>query len=180
MKTLTTTELDKLISSISNRGKKLDSDIQVAAVNAVLHGVKHNGADKLNNLIEAMPKGARVNALRDFFSVLSPFDYSEESKCFVYNKQAVKAFNETRFMSEVEEKHWTEFKPEPKYVPFDAAKELEKVAKKAIKDYLQPKTTQTLSDLQGLLKVLGYRPTEAESEAIQAKSIKAPELQTAN
>lgn len=117
--------IDAAIKSIQTRGKKLDRDIWVAAVSAIAHHSEHGDYDRINMLIDAMPKGSRVNALREFFTVYSGCDYDSEAKCFKHTKG--KAADVDGAM----EKSWTEFKPEPGYTPFDAMKEIEKMLKRA-------------------------------------------------
>lgn len=106
--------IDAAIKSIANRGKKLDRDIQQAAISAMAHHSKHGDVTLVNRLVDAMPKGSRVNALRDFILNHGAVSYDEESKKFVHAKGKEARIEAAQGIM------WTEFKPEPEYQPFDA------------------------------------------------------------
>lgn len=60
-------EIEKAIASVANRGKKLDADIQKAGL-SILNHIQANGEVSLaNKLWHALPKGARRNALVEWF-----------------------------------------------------------------------------------------------------------------
>lgn len=118
-------KLDKAILSIAGRGKKLDNDIWIAAVSAINHHAEHGDTSKINNLVAAMPKGARVNALRDFIQCFGAVDYDTAQKIFVHVKGA------SADVAGAMETSWTEFKPEAEYKPFDALAAITAMAKKA-------------------------------------------------
>lgn len=69
-------KLDLAIKSIATRGKKLDEDIQAAALSAIWHfGVRTNGAGELigdvgfiNRLFKALGKGARHVAMTEWLT----------------------------------------------------------------------------------------------------------------
>lgn len=106
--------IDKAIVSIQTRGKKLDHDIHVAAVSCLAHHKQHGDVTLINRLVEAMPKGSRVNALREFVQAVGGVSYDEKAKAFKHEKG--KAFD----MEAAVATSWTEYKPEPEYKPFDA------------------------------------------------------------
>lgn len=123
--------LDKAILSIASRGKKLDNDIWRCAVSAIAHhwadGDRSKGGDvtKINNLVAAMPRGARVNALRDFITAFGSVVYDPEQKIFVHDKNGSADIEGAMAQS------WVEFKPEAEYKPFDALAAIKAMAKKA-------------------------------------------------
>jgi hypothetical protein len=96
------------IASITNRGKKLDKDIQIAALSAMAHHVGAGSGDTtlINRLVTAMPKGSRVNALRDFISVFGAVEYNQDTKVFDHKKGA--KFDLEGAMAIM----WTEYSPE--------------------------------------------------------------------
>jgi len=105
------------IDSIARRGKKLDREIQIAALSAMQHHVEHGDVTLINRLIVSMPKGSRVNALRAFIETFGAVVYDSKSKKFVHSKtKAFRLDDAMRIM-------WTDFKREQEYKPIaDPAK----------------------------------------------------------
>jgi hypothetical protein len=99
------------IDSIARRGKKLDRDIQVAALSAMQHHVEHGDVTLINRLVDSMPKGSRVNALRAFIETFGAVRYDTESKNFLHIKGA------TFRLDDAMQIMWSEFKPEAAYQP---------------------------------------------------------------
>lgn len=116
--------INKAIDSIATRGKKLDRDIWVAAVSAMAHHAKHGDVTLINRLVEHMPKGSRVNALRDFITANGKVKYDEQAKCFAHDKEG--NFD----LDGALEKSWTDYKPEQPYTPFDASAAVKALIKK--------------------------------------------------
>ena len=54
--------LAKAIKSIAVRGQKLDHDIHVAGTSCLQHIANHSDTTLLNDLVNALPKGARKHA----------------------------------------------------------------------------------------------------------------------
>lgn len=59
--------IEKAIVSVANRGKKLDADIQTAGLSILNHVQQHGEVSLCNKLFNALPKGARRNALVEWF-----------------------------------------------------------------------------------------------------------------
>ena len=114
----------KAIASISGRGAKLDKDIWVAAVSAMAHHNEHGDVTIINELVAAMPKGARVNALRDYILAHGKVSFDAQAKAFVHAKDGFFDLEGALAIS------WVEFKPEPEYKPFDALKLVTALAKR--------------------------------------------------
>ena len=160
--------IDKAIKSIQTRGKKLDADIQLTACSALNHCAEHNDPIYINRLIESMPKGSRVNALREFIAKFGNVIYNEETKEFNYQK-GKKADIEGAM-----ESMWTEFKPEPEFKGFDLEASIKKLLDQAVKmagdenpDH-QSKINLDLEQLQQLGEVVGMEISitkEVESKA---------------
>lgn len=119
-----TTAIETAITSIQTRGKKLDRDIQIAALSCMDHHAKHGDVTLINRLIDAMPKGSRVNALRDMIENNGAVSYDEKSKTFMHDK--TKTFD----LEAASAMMWTEYKPEAPYVPFDAQAAVKALFKK--------------------------------------------------
>jgi hypothetical protein len=122
-----TEAIDKAIASIASRGRKLDRDIWVAAVSAMAHHAKHGDVTIVNRLVDAMPKGSRVNALREFIMAHGKVSYNVDAKCFEHDKDGSFDLDGALSVS------WIEFKPEQPYVPFDAGAALKTLMDKVQK-----------------------------------------------
>ena len=73
-----TKELDakvvsKLITTIGNRARKLDGDIQQAAIQALIHAEKYDNFDMGAKLVKALGKAHRTKALILWFTTFGPF-----------------------------------------------------------------------------------------------------------
>ena len=99
------------IDSIERRGKKYDHDVQIAALSAMQHHAEHGDVTLVNRLVDAMPKGSRVNALREFIETFGAVRFDAESKKFLHTKG--KEFRLDAAMKIM----WHEFKPEQAYQP---------------------------------------------------------------
>jgi hypothetical protein len=99
------------IDSIERRGKKYDHDVQIAALSAMQHHAEHGDVTLINRLVAAMPKGSRVNALREFIETFGAVRFDAESKTFLHTKG-----KECRLDAAMQIM-WHEFKPEPAYQP---------------------------------------------------------------
>ena len=128
------TALLDAIKSIQTRGKKLDNDIWVAAVSAMQHHDTHGDVTIVNQVVEAMPKGSRVNAMRDFILANGKVSYDEENEVFVHDKTG--NFD----LDGATEKSWVEYKPEPKFKPVDLLADIAKLVAKAEKAAGEPDT----------------------------------------
>lgn len=120
--------INKAIASIHTRGKRLDNDIQLAALSVINHVEEHRDVTVVNTLIDAMPKGSRVNALREFILQHGKVAYNEETKDFSFNRDAETDLEGAAAIM------WTEFKPEAPFVPLDLMGSLTKLLKKADKE----------------------------------------------
>ncbi len=151
MKLLTkTSDIVSAIEDIRSTGKKLDNMIQVAACSVIQHVGKHGDITLVNTLVEAMPNGSRVNALRDFIGTFSKAEYDEATKAFKFNKE------KKTDLAGAEAIMWTEFKPEQPYVAFDLQKLLASVLKKAdaaLKDAPQEVDLELLAKLRATVEV---------------------------
>lgn len=158
MKLFTTTAtILSAITDISVTGKKLDQMIQVAAVSCIDHLGKHGDITLTNKLVEAMPNGSRVNALRDYLGTFGKMVYNEDTKEFDYSKEAkTDVAGAMQIM-------WTEFKPEQPYVAFDLRGMMLAVLKKADTALSNEKQKGNVDcDLLATLRGLVDTPEEAE------------------
>lgn len=125
MKLITdTAKLKAAFESITKRGAKLDDDIWIAAVSAMSHHNTHGDVTIINELVSAMPKGSRVNALREFIEAHGKVSYDTDNKIFLHDKQGNFDLEGATAQS------WTEYKPEAPYQPIDALALIKKLAVK--------------------------------------------------
>jgi len=114
----------KAIASITKRGAGLDKDIWIAAVSAMAHHNEHGDVTIINGLVSAMPKGSRVNAIRDYILAHGKVSFDSDTKLFKHDKDGFFDLEGALAVS------WVEFKPEPEYKPFDALKLVTALAKR--------------------------------------------------
>lgn len=106
-------KIGSLIDSIANRGKKLDADIQRAALSVMAHHSQHGDVTLINRLVASMPKGSRVNALMRYIETFGAVRWDKDKKEFVHAKG--KKFD----LEAASARTWHEFKPDPQYKPID-------------------------------------------------------------
>lgn len=97
------------IEDIRVTGKKLDSMIWVAAVSVIAHIEKHGDITLAQTLVDAMPKGSRVNALLAYLEEFGKLSWDAAEKKLAYAKTKTSNVEGAMAIS------WVEFKPEPPY-----------------------------------------------------------------
>lgn len=97
------------IEDIRVTGKKLDGMIWVAAVSVLGHVDKHGDITLAQTLIDAMPKGSRVNALLAYMEEFGKVQWNSAEKKLEFAKT-----RETNLVG-AQAISWVEFKPEPPY-----------------------------------------------------------------
>lgn len=65
-------------------GRQWQADSQVLAASAAFHAHATGDVRPLNGMIAAMPKGTKVNALRDYFTAFAPVKWNETAKKFKF------------------------------------------------------------------------------------------------
>jgi hypothetical protein len=127
--TLETAAITKQITSLAGRGKAWQEDVQICALNVLGHLDKHGDITLVNRLVDAMPAGARVNALRSWFELsTSKVQYNEETKQFDFVKK-----QDPVDMEGAAAINWYDCKPEPEFRPFDLNAQIQALIKKAQK-----------------------------------------------
>ena len=105
-----TAEIRKAIASITNRGKKLDADIQYAGLSVLNHIELHGDVTLANELFKGMPQGSRKNALAEWFLAYGKLEVntgeSKKDAPFLYSKDKVTKLDEAAATE------WYKFKPE--------------------------------------------------------------------
>lgn len=76
---LTIKEGKKTITLISDAGKKLDERIHLVAVSGIAHCLQHKDTTLISELVHAMPKSARGNALKFFLTKYLPIKWDSKA-----------------------------------------------------------------------------------------------------
>lgn len=118
----------KAIASIANRGAKLDADIQLAGVSVLAHIEQHGDITLLNQLYQALAKGARKNAFAEWAMACGKVVLNEgpnrKDVPFLYSK------DKATMLDLAWEKPWFEYKPEPDLITvFDVQAAVAKIIK---------------------------------------------------
>lgn len=132
----TAAEINKSITSIATRGKKLDNDIQLTGVSCLNHVALHGDTTLLDKLVNAMPKGARKGAFCEWavkYGMVRMLDRANPDDAVAIAQGRLFAKDKTKSFS-VEDafaNKWWDAKPEPDLLTtFDAAKMVTQLVKK--------------------------------------------------
>ncbi|CAB1282911.1 Phage protein [Xylella phage Cota] len=145
-------QIEKAIDSIAKQGKKLDGDIQAAAVGCINHIEACGDVRLFNRLFLAMPKGARKSALTQwalaFGKVEANTGDNKKEQPFTYAK------DKTTDLAGAIGNPWYDFAPEkaPDEM-FDVRKALTALLNRAGK-------AQNVNDAELLAKLRTLEPTE--------------------
>lgn len=155
IKLITETKLiDKAIASIANRGKKLDSDIQLAALSVINHIDMHGDVTLANRLFDALPKGARRLALAEWFLAFGKLAANTDKATAKTGVHFLYAKDKKTDLVGATETPWYEMKKEADVISaFDVQAELARLLakiKKAQKDGVELKNADKLAALLAL------------------------------
>lgn len=150
--------INKEIASIRTDISRLEARIHVAAVSCLAHADEHGDITLMRNLIAALGKSQRKNAVLDWAQAFGKFTYNEVTKELDYCKTA-----STNIEGAIAAPFW-EFRPDPEYHQFDmvaALASLLKKAEKAAQSTKQaiPVPSQALVELRAL--AASVKPTAA-------------------
>lgn len=102
-----------LIANVSSTGKAFDQLVWDAAASVVMHKSTCHDATLANDLVKALPKGSRGNALIEYFVTTAAVTFDEKSKTLKNNPNA-------EYKTDLaQSKSWVEYKPEQPYRGFD-------------------------------------------------------------
>jgi len=139
------TKIVAAITAVAASGVKWENDVQVLALSVMAHSAKNREVSLMNQLIDAMPNGARTNALRAYFDKFS---------CATFVEAMGK--NPAHFAFDKDKKHdhagaaettWSKFKPETPYQPIDIHSQLNRLLSRVEKD---DKTEYDEDTVQGI------------------------------
>ena len=149
--------LAKQIKSIAVRGKKLDYDIHVAGVSCLHHISLHSDTTLLNDLVNALPQGARKHAFVEWalaYGNVRVLDRSNEADQDKIAKGQVFALDRSKEYDEAGAiaNAWYNFKPEPDLLTaFDVHKAVAQLVKRVSK---ATKDGTALENIDDALKAL--------------------------
>ena len=159
--------LAKAIKSIATRGQKLDHDIHVAGVSCLQHIANHSDTTLLNDLVNALPKGARKHAFVEWalaYGNVSLLDKSLDgdqdkiAKGQVFKLDRSKSFDLEGAIANA----WYNFKPEPDLLTaFDVHKAVAQLVKRVTKASRDGVSLEGVQDALKQLKALEQQLTTA-------------------
>lgn len=152
-----TAGIDKAITSIARRHKDWLLDVAVAAASTVLASVKSGNIATPKKLLDALT-GMRKAALIEWFIAFGPLDYDAEAETFTFNKDKRDAISarlkkdgsHLKYAREMLSNPFWEWKPEPKYKPFDLKQVIAKAIATATKRNGKHDERDNLDGLDGL------------------------------
>lgn len=164
------TDILAAIADVNTTGKKLDNMIWVAAASIVAHIQEHREVSLANQLIDAMPKGSRVNALIAYFDATSQAAYEVDAKTFVFSRS--KVTDQALAIS----KSWVEYKPEQPYGGTDLHALILKAIKSADTALASTDSTKRSKDKINVTELAALKTlaTSMGIELPKAKEAKAP------
>ena len=159
--------LAKAIKSIAVRGQKLDHDIHVAGTSCLQHIANHSDTTLLNDLVNALPKGARKHAFVEWalaygsvrtLDRANPADADRIAKGQVFALDRTKQFDLEGAIANA----WYNFKPEPDLLTaFDVHKAVAQLVKRVTKATREGAELEGVQDALKQLKALEQQLTTA-------------------
>lgn len=117
-------DIKKAITSIANRGAKLDGDIHKAGVSVLAHASEHGDSTLADSLVNAMPKGGRKLALVEWMLAhgqLAKLDPKADKEAIAAGRIFKLDRTRTLDLKAAIETSWVEFKKEAAvHTAFDA------------------------------------------------------------
>lgn len=162
--------LAKEIKSIKLRGQKLDQSIWVAGVSCLAHIAEHSNTTLLNDLVNALPKGARKHAFVEWalaygsvrtLDRANPADADKIAKGQVFALDRSKEYNEAGAIGNA----WYTFKPEADLLTaFDVHKAVAQLVKRVTKASREGVSLEGVQDALKQLKALEQQLTMSTEE----------------
>ncbi len=162
--------LAKAIKSIAVRGQKLDYDIHVAGTSCLQHIAEHSNTTLLNDLVNALPKGARKHAFVEWalaygsvrtLDRANPADADRIAKGQVFALDRSKQFDLDGAIANA----WYNFMPEPDLLTtFDVHKAVAQLVKRVTKASKDGAALEGVQDALKQLKALEQQLTMSTEE----------------
>lgn len=144
-----------------NASKAWQAESQVMAASAAYHAHMTGDIRAINVVVASMPKGAKVNSLRDYFTAFAPVKWNETAKRFKFDgaKQVVLVTGDGEqheLLTAMLAKSWWEMRKEETadtYKPFDLGAKLLRLVKdsnKVLEEGDKTKETLTKTEVAAL------------------------------
>lgn len=144
-------DVRKQIVSIGNRAKKLDTDIHVVGVSCMAHADKHGDVTLMQELINAMGRSQRKNAMIAWACAFGKFAPDEKGKNVIFNKTMT-----TDIEGAIGSSPW-DFKPEQPFEAWDMDKALAQFMATASKKAEDGRNKVDPAKLEQLAKLVGSK-----------------------
>lgn len=169
----TAAEINKAITSIANRGAKLDGDIHRAGVSVLAHASEHGDSTLADKLVNAMPKGGRKLALVEWMLAhgqLAKLDPKADKEAIAAGRIFKLDRTRTLDLEGAIKDSWVEFKKEaPVHTAFDAQAAVKSVLARLkqanAKGLTVENKAQALAEAQALVALLSAAPAPASEPA---------------
>ncbi len=156
-------DIKKAITSIANRGAKLDGDIHKAGVSVLAHASEHGDSTLADSLVQAMPKGGRKLALVEWMLAhgqLAKLDPKADKDAIAAGRIFKLDRTRTLDLEAAMETSWVEFKKEAAaHTAFDAQAAVRAVLARLKsaneKGLTVENKAQALDEAQALVAALG-------------------------
>lgn len=169
-------ELAKEITSIARTGNRLNTRIQLAAMNAIYYSIQEGYIQYGQNLIMALNNGQRKNSLVAFLEKYGKFQWSKETKSLVFKKRddlTVESIMEIK-------EHWFEAikAPEPKSM-YDFEDEVNRFLKKMEKAVTDKATIKHVEIMDYVHAAIAqYHEDQLKKDEVEAAEELSDEEQT--
>lgn len=156
-------DIKKAITSIANRGAKLDGDIHKAGVSVLAHASEHGDSTLADSLVNAMPKGGRKLALVEWMLAhgqLAKLDPKADKEAIAAGRIFKLDRTRTLDLKAAIETSWVEFKKEAAvHTAFDAQAAVKAVLARLkaanAKGLTVEHKAEALAEAQALVAALG-------------------------
>ena len=158
--------LNKEIKSIGQTGNKLNTRIQLAALNACYYSLEHGDIGYANRLFLAMNAGQRRNSLVVFMEMHGQLQWDTQTKQFLYKKWETKPDDVEAYLSEVVMQWHEAVKEQAIKSTFDWDAEAAKFIKRMEKAISDKNVTNKNSELHDYLAeaIAKYHADQVASE----------------
>jgi hypothetical protein len=142
--------INEACANFHTQGQSLQGEAHKIACSVLHHVGEHGDVRVVAKFLQTMPEMSRVNALKAWFEEFGPVAFDTKGALFVKDKA-------TKIGEAMAMPFW-KFKVEAPYVPVDAAKALDKLIKRLVKDTKETGTDHSVT-IQALRLVPIHVPT---------------------
>jgi len=146
-------QLDKNIKSIKLRGKNLDILIQTTAIGAIVHAMEHGNNTPLTNLVNAMPKSGRKQALIKYLVDHTPYNWKSDKEKFTKPKNPKRQF----MLEEAKEVPFWEYTVEKEPSAIDVNKAIESLIKRVSKAQEEGREVKNVDTLKLVVEAINEK-----------------------